>query len=231
VFLKAFTLKWYLSAHHQVRMLSNLIKPGDYCLDIGANLGYFTIPISLLAGTEGKVYAVEPVPLFREVLAANIKKFSAGNVEIVPYALGENDGQEITMGTPRVDGVVRHGRTEVLDTEGEPDKMAVSHKAIMKNPAILFNDLPRLNYVKCDVEGYELHIVPHLLPLLSRYKPVIEMEVGPTSHKQAVIEYLQPLGYKPFFLQMDRFVAFELGEIAHRKEIELYFFPEHELGP
>ena len=68
--------------------LKKIIKPGFYCLDIGANLGYYSTFLSKLAGPSGKVLAVEPVPVFQEIWRDNVKASGVQNLELLPYALG-----------------------------------------------------------------------------------------------------------------------------------------------
>jgi FkbM family methyltransferase len=223
VFLQLYFWRIRLGAHRQVAFLQALVRPGDACLDIGANLGYFTLPLAKLAGPQGKVYAVEPVADFREVLQANLRRFGGEQVEVFPYALGGDDGRKVWMGTPKVDGVVRHGRTEVLEGDTPAEGIAHRHEATMRTPSSLFGHLPRLDFVKCDVEGYELHIVPHLVPLIQRFRPIVEIEIDPLEHKRQLIGLFRELGYRPYLLQGDRLAPFLLGKPAHQREIELYF--------
>ncbi|WP_020532931.1 FkbM family methyltransferase [Flexithrix dorotheae] len=230
IFLKTFVHKIYLKEHYQVKFLSKMIKDGDYCIDIGANLGYFSIPISQLIGKSGKLFSIEPVELFREVLLRNVAYFSGDNVEVMPYALGEEDEKEIMLGTPNVDGVIRHGRTEVLENTEENTDLAYQHKAVMMKPETLFSDLPRLNFIKCDVEGYELHIIPHFLSLIEKFRPILEIEIDPLSHKLEIIDMLSPLKYSAFFLKDEQLIPFQKGNSAHEEEIELYFFPKEKIN-
>ena len=76
----------YAPATEYVYHLPKLVRAGDTCIDIGANLGYYARTISRLAGPSGKVFAVEPVAPIRKVLSRNLRR--CGNVDILPYALG-----------------------------------------------------------------------------------------------------------------------------------------------
>lgn len=228
VFLRTYRMGIYLSDHKQVRFLGKLVKKGDVCVDIGANLGYFSVPFSHWVGAAGKVLAVEPVPIFREVLRKNIERFALDNVTILPFALGDADGQTVYLGTPEVAGVVRHGRTEILDGRMN-NEVAFRHKAEMRRPESIFGDLERLDYIKCDVEGYELHIVPHLLGVMANFRPILEIEIANFGHKKAILEWILPLGYQAFFLGNNQLSPFDLQNTAHQEEIELYFLPNEKL--
>lgn len=210
IFLRTFLHKIYLGAHTQVRFLEKLVQPGDYCLDIGANLGYFSVPLSHLVGERGRVFAVEPVPLFQVILSHNLGKYAQKNVEIVPYALGDEDGKEVEMTTPRLQGVVRHGRTQISAKNIPKNQTAFVHQVQMRHPLSLFGNLKQLNFVKCDVEGYELHIIPHLLPLFKKFRPILEIEIGPKTHKEHIMAEMEKLGYKTFYLDKGKMKSYEL---------------------
>ena len=70
--------------------LKNLVRPGDYCIDVGAHLGYFTIELSRLAGSTGHVYAIEPMSKFFNTLKAMVENKKLGNVTCYPFAMGRN---------------------------------------------------------------------------------------------------------------------------------------------
>jgi FkbM family methyltransferase len=55
------------------RLLSRIIRPGDRVLDIGANIGYFTVYAAALAGGAGHVHAFEPNPRTHALLAKNVR--------------------------------------------------------------------------------------------------------------------------------------------------------------
>ncbi|MGJ8652009.1 MAG: FkbM family methyltransferase [Opitutaceae bacterium] len=225
IFIKTYLLKVYLPEHVYVLFLRRLIPDEGVTIDIGANLGYFTVMMSRCCGERGKVYAVEPVALFREILNGNVERYAGNNVEILPYALGDEDYKEISMVTATVDGITRHGQTEVVETPSVVEGSA-SHGATMMRPDTLFGELERLDFIKCDVEGYELHILPHLMNLLEKFKPTLEIEVDSRENKVVVIEMMASLGYQGYYLIDSQLKLFDFKEPESTTVIELYFVHE-----
>src|ERR1700712_1746948 len=60
--------------YQDVYFLKQLLNKGDYCIDIGAHLGYYTCELSRLVGATGKVYAIEPMTIFHNVLKTLLKR-------------------------------------------------------------------------------------------------------------------------------------------------------------
>src|SRR5579872_7391281 len=87
--------------YEDVYFLKKIIRPGDYCADIGAHLGYYTIELSRLAGESGKVFAVEPITPFHRVLQRLLEQKKVRNVTLYQLALG-GDGDYVEMGIPQI---------------------------------------------------------------------------------------------------------------------------------
>lgn len=157
--------------------VSNLVRKGDTIIDIGANLGYFTRIFARLTGSEGIVWAVEPVPLYREILRKNVSGIS--NIIIVPYAMGDKESVEY-MGIPG-NQPYRHGLTRIIkrDKEGENQFLRVE----VRTPQALFGNLDKVDYIKCDIEGYEDRVIPGFLNIIKRDRPVIQIELEENTRK------------------------------------------------
>lgn len=198
VYLKMFHYNMLTEKYPELYFLRKLVKKNSVCIDIGANLGYYSVPLAEICAPEGKVYAVEPVPLFRRVLERNINRYKAGkNVEIMPYALGDNDGETLTMGTPVVNGLMHHGYTKVL-TKEEND-IASKYEVKTYTADTLFKDLTRLDFIKCDVEGYEVHIMPKFRNIIEKFLPAIQIEIVPVENKKVLLEMFKGLGYTSYY--------------------------------
>ena len=186
----------YAPATEYVYHLPQLVRPGDTAIDIGANLGYYARTISRLVGPAGKVYAVEPVAPIRKVLSRNLRR--CGNSEIIPYALG-TENKPITMGndSARETGYFGTGQNFVNDGGG---KAVVEFTAQMRRGSELFAALPRLDFIKCDIEGYEVVAMTEMRPLLEKFRPTVLIETGGANRPQ-IAALFTGLGYRGYTLE------------------------------
>ena len=176
--------------------LPQLVKQGDKVIDIGANLGYYTCPLADLVGEEGRVYAVEPVPVIFSVLKRNVGK--RRNVELLNYALGE-ECRTIEMANDSVASAGYFGTGRNFVSEGELSKEAVRFTAQMKRGSELFGAMEQIDFIKCDIEGYERVVLPELRPLIEKFHPTVLVETDGESRQQ-MIRMFTELGYSAYML-------------------------------
>lgn len=189
----------YAPATEYVYHLPQLVHAGDTAIDIGANLGYYARTISRLAGPAGKVYAVEPVAPIRKVLSRNLRR--CANTEILPYALG-TESKPIVMAndSARETGYFGTGQNFVNDGG---TSAAAEFPARMRRGSELFAGLERLDFIKCDIEGYEVVVMNELRPLLERFRPTVLIETGGENRPQIVALFTE-LGYTGYTLDRGR---------------------------
>lgn len=185
----------YAPVTEYVYHLPQLVRAGDTIIDIGANLGYYSRTFSQLTGASGKVYAVEPVPPILSVLRRNLR--GCRNVEILPYALGTaNKPIRMANDSARETGYLGTGQNFVNDAGATAD---VEFTAQMRRGSELFAGLPRIDLIKCDIEGYEVVVMNEIRPLIERFHPTVLIETGDENRRQIVTLFTQ-LGYKGFTL-------------------------------
>ena len=185
--------------------LPQLVRRGDVAIDIGANLGYYTRPLADIVGNEGEVYAVEPVPVIFSVLERNVRGCS--NVHLLNFALGKEEC-DVEMANDSVAEVGYFGTGRNFVSEGALSKSAVRFTAQMKRGSDLFGGLERIDFIKCDIEGYERVVMPELRPLIERHHPTVLIETdGDTRHE--IIEMFSEMGYRAYMLESGREVALD----------------------
>jgi len=130
----------------------NKIKKGNVILDIGANVGIFSIKAAKAVGDEGKVIAIEPEPKNIKILNENLKNFK--NIIIIPKAVGNSSG--------KVDFLIGiHSGSHKINSQIRKK----SNEKIIKVPIEKIDNLVRelnlekVNFLKIDVEGWELEVL------------------------------------------------------------------------
>lgn len=204
--------------------VTSLVKEGDYILDIGANLGYFTLQFAEKVKQGGHLYCVEPVAPFRKQL----QKLTAGkpNITLLPYALGEESDKQVTLGIPvefQKLGYLRHGTTTLLYGGSKADG-TYSFEATMKKGSELFANLPKLDYIKCDIEGYETVVLPEMKAVLQKYQPLVQLETW-GEHLMVMYNFFQTLGFSAYFLQNKKLHPLESKDQSRWGESDILFVP------
>ena len=177
--------------------LPQLVRKGDVAIDIGANLGYYTRPLANIVGNEGEVYAVEPVPVIFSVLERNVR--GCKNVHLMNYALGKEEC-DVEMANDSVAEVGYFGTGRNFVSEGALSKSAVRFTARMRRGSDLFGGLERIDFIKCDIEGYERVVMPELRTLIERHHPTVLIETDGETRRQ-IVDLFTELGYKAFMLK------------------------------
>lgn len=170
-------------------MVKDLIEPNYTIVDIGANLGYFSKNFARLA-SKGSVLSIEPVKPFYDVLSKLMSKFS--NAKVVNYALGNENGS-ITMVLPESNGMIRTGLPHIASSE-EEKQLHKTHEVEVVKGSELLGALDKIDYIKCDIEGYEPVVFKEIKAVVADRKPIVQIEIGPENEAE-MLAYFNELGY------------------------------------
>jgi len=138
----------------------NIVEPklGDIVFDIGAYIGDTALWFSKAVGPQGKVYAFEPEPGNFERLKANLERNNVTNVNPLQLALSENEGEMR----------VSSGAGSSVITQAGTGK---SVKVTTIDNFVEANKLPRVDFIKMDVEGYESKVLKGAQETIKTFKP------------------------------------------------------------
>jgi FkbM family methyltransferase len=196
-----------------VEIIQRLVKAGDVCMDVGANMGSVSLAMAKQIGPSGRVYAFEPGP----IMAARFRK----NVELNPQF--ENVILLTEMGLSEKPGrlfynqdMQNRGNGGLLGTSGE------SIEVITIDEFATRARLTQLNFVKIDVEGMEYEVLKGGLGTWSRLRPVLffetiqEFEVMLKKPIFANIEImLKNIGYVLYKYRDGKFVETTSDDLGH----------------
>ena len=185
--------------------LPQLVKRGDTAIDIGANLGYYTRPLADIVGAEGRVYAVEPVPVIFDVLKRNVA--GRENVTLLNYALGREE-RTIEMANDSVAAAGYFGTGRNFVSDGKLSGEAIRFTAQMVRGSRLFVEVGKIDFIKCDIEGYERVVIPEMRAIIEQHHPTVLIETdGDTRHE--IIKMFSDMGYRAYMLEAGREVALD----------------------
>jgi FkbM family methyltransferase len=150
------------------RLMMRALKPGDIAVDVGANIGFFTVLMGKLVGPTGKVHAFEPHPENVRRLHRNLVLNDLHNVIVYENAAWEME-RELTLYTSADSG--EHSlRVPSMSTGSRTvEGVRVAH-------ALPEGAKPRL--IKIDVEGAEVSALKGIEPLFTTCSPLIVAEMN-----------------------------------------------------
>lgn len=228
---------WFLE--DELSLLPALVSPGDICLDVGAANGVYTFFLARLVGASGTVHAVEPQPFALRNLRLVQHAFGGDRVRLHNLALTDRTGH-VEMVVPRRLFRV-HGRAYVnmSDTQPQPyggefaaaDTIQVQTTTV--DALVEHHRIARLDFIKCDVEGAELHVLRGGEATLARDRPSLLIEIEPrhtrkyaTSAAQ-VFDWLRHHGYTPYALLAGSLRPVHASTASTRNYL---FLPEDSVG-
>lgn len=168
-----------------------LCRPGDCVLDIGANVGDWTLAMALRVGPGGRVLAFEPVPYLAETIAKTSRINRQDQVEVHNLALSDADGTAEFSVEHGNSGGSRLGRME--------GDFAMTTVPTRRLDSLLAErpGITRIDFIKIDVEGHELEVLQGAHATLARFRPPLILESGHESddERRAQSDFLIGLGY------------------------------------
>jgi len=144
------------------------LHEGDVAVDVGANVGVLTFLAASIVGKAGRVLAVEPNPDNLQLLYRGIVHNRFSNVEVLPHAASNARMVfSLTGGT---------SNTHLIGAR-EPQDGGHFVQSIVLDDAL--GDMPRLDFVKMDIEGHEPQAFEGFSRLIGRHRPVLLVEFNP----------------------------------------------------
>lgn len=195
-------------------MLSRL-RPGDVMVDVGANIGYYSLLAASRIGPQGMVVSIEASPGIHAMLEANVQLNGLVNVRTVnAAAAGERGVLRVHAGAADNLGQT-HTREQAGDDPGVPVNALPLHELLTSE------EVARARVIKIDVEGSERAVIRGLAPVLGKLREDAEILVEispelmdePLPSMKEIFETLRGAGYTAYVLPN------ELGwhsYIAHR---------------
>jgi FkbM family methyltransferase len=180
-----------------------------------------------LVGEEGKVIAIEPVSKFNYVLESMIASKKARNIILHKVALG-GEGKEVEIGIPMINKEKKFGYARIRQLSEYLDYAESETVPNMKGDELLAN-LDRVDFIKCDVEGAEVPVFSSLSDTISKYQPVLLLELADKNERFKMMEMLTNHNYKIYFLIDKKLKEIESNSDERPISHNHYFIPHSRL--
>jgi FkbM family methyltransferase len=210
--------------YQDIYFLKEIITEGSYCVDIGAHLGYYTCELSRLAKSSGKVFAIEPMSKFNSTLKNLLKRKNINNVDLLQVALG-GEGEYVEMGIPKVNNMKKFAYARIMKVSTH---MEYTESERIKNESgdYLFKDLPRLDFVKIDVEEVEVPVVASMLKTIEKFRPILLCELANDNERIKLYEMIVHFGYHVYGLENKKLCLLDIYSNKKTISHNHYFIPE-----
>jgi FkbM family methyltransferase len=177
------------------RLFKKYVKPGMGVLDLGANIGYFSLLAASLVGAEGFVQSWEPAAANVRALCASRAINAFDNIEVVQAAAAEKNGL-LQYFRNSLNGSV--AATEDTD----PNNMFQADTVMGLRIDDFVSPNAHIGFVKIDVEGYEFKALVGGRKMIERCRPIIISEFAPPNLQESsgvsgreYLEFFLSLGY------------------------------------
>jgi len=194
------------------------LKPGSVFIDIGANIGWYTIQASHWVGEKGVVIAFEPRPSTFQYLLKSIQENGLSNVRLFNIALSNAPGTGNLM---KVEGQRNTGGSYLGTGKGIEVPLQTLDQ--------LSENLDRLDMIKMDVEGWEPMVIEGAKKTIKKYKPIIVSEISSdflfermSLSDKTFIQFVNDLGYRCYDIETMNEIS---GCPKERSHINAIFFP------
>jgi FkbM family methyltransferase len=194
---------------YSTEVVKKFIKEDSVVIDVGANIGYYSVIFSKLVGGNGKVLSFEPTAHFYKILSDNLKENKCDNVRT--FSFGLSDKQQT------LDIYIGDSSATIHDPTPET---AISKEAIKLFPLdekIVEFNLSRLDFIKIDIDGHEPAFLKGAIKTIRKFKPLVLLEVSHTHYLEYGVtawDFYSYLKDEGFFIYRET----NLSEIRTKQE-------------
>lgn len=211
-------------------IFKKIIKPGDVFLDLGANIGYFSLLAANLAGEEGKVFSFEPEPKNFYYLQKNMEVNNYKSVHPFQKAVSDKNGTIELFICDYDSGhhtINQYGGVEVYSHGRPTEKKALKIDAV-KLDDFLADKTDHVDIVKMDIEGAEALAVEGMRNILKNNKnikflmeffPLFIKKMG-NSPEKLIKTLIEELDFKIFVIGHDYSMEKEKNDLVKINKIE-----------
>ncbi len=207
-------------------LMRHLAKPGQVWLDVGANIGYFTIFIASLVGPTGEVHAFEPNPDMMKQIARSVRLNGVEHVQMVEAAVSNVSGEEANLYIP-LSHSGQSGQSSLLIHRDIAGRRKVCVQTVSLDD-YLASVGRHADFMKIDVEGLEILAFQGMERTLRSHPPkVIICEVSDLpdclASQSELIDHLVQYHYTPYVIKEEGLFLYKSGNPLAQEDYNFAF--------
>jgi FkbM family methyltransferase len=199
------------------------LKKGDIVVDIGANIGIYSLLASKKIGEDGEVFAFEPAPIASAAFKNNIERNNLKNIKLFNKGVAEFTGEAIlnicaddaynTLGSAPMKEITSQHKIELVSLDDFFEYRKVN----------------RINVIKIDTEGAEFLIFQGAKKTLEKFKPILFFEYNPhvtegfNNTTEDALILLKSIGY--IFFEFQKGHLIEIVDIKKIRSNDIIAYP------
>ncbi len=161
---------------YETLLMMGQVTKGDVIIDVGANIGYYSVLLAEKVGKIGKVYAIEPEKLNFEILKKNIESNKFKNVELVEAGAGDRSEERELEKSEK-----NYGDHRISKSPSASPRPPLTRGKEQIVEIVRLDDVikEKVNLIKIDTQGYEPYVVAGANRIIEEDRPEIFMEYTP----------------------------------------------------
>lgn len=209
----------------EINMIFRLISDGSVIFDIGANIGWYSLNIRNKI-KNSFIYAFEPIRSNYDLIKKNIRLNNLNNIKVYNLGLSNKNDKIIFYYNPS-----KTGNTSIKNLSDSRNVIKIACNVKKMDDFVKKNNIKKIDFIKCDVEGAELLVFKGGKESLQKYKPIIFTEMLRKwaakfdYHPNDIIAFLKNLGYLCFEIKNNRLCEFF---VMDNKTLSTNFFFLHQ---
>ncbi len=215
----------------EIEDISKYLKKDSICFDVGANAGSWSCGLAKWI-PDGHIYAFEALPYHAEVLSKTLKILGQKKITIINKAVAAEKNHSVQIIRQDSEGTVLKGKNHIA-VSGEGAQEMFSIETITLDSFWQEIGEKQIDFIKCDVEGFELFVLRGATELIKRCRPVFFNELNAEWCERYdyttddIFCFFQERNYTPFYLDAQLgMIAVDVEKHINR---DILFVPEEKI--
>lgn len=179
-------------AEAEIFLISNLVRPGDVVVDVGANIGTHSLALSRMVGPAGEVISIDGQKEVFQLLSANMLINSSFNVRCINSLVASSPGM-IDMPRRSIEENPNYGEVSFVDDVNSK----IMDDDVIPISVISLDSLrlSKCNFIKVDVEDMEIDVFNGATETIKKLRPAIYFEQRSEKNLKQIFEYFRKIDY------------------------------------